>query len=182
MLSFIHTYTKSSFPAFIRSGLWRNGHGLKLMHKPGFQAPYDFNSACSPGSHLSALLEDLRCPFYIDRLQGGLALTNTYPFDPAIFNRLRMLLGDRFLGIQMHEWASNFRSDQQRIHALCNEQKINLSNTPAAAAFWQKVMNGTLPLFMETYTAAEWSRIPLRSGFMPRAVSVFQQNSIPQPF
>ena len=122
MFHFIHTYTEDSFPGLVSSGLWRVGDGLKLMHKPGFLPPHDFNSAVAPGAPLERLLRELRCPFYIDRLQGGIGFTKTYPYDPALLAHYRDMPGGQFFGFQMHEWASNLRSDEKRIRELCERE------------------------------------------------------------
>ena len=118
MLTFIHTYTEDSWQGLVKNGLWRGGDGLKLMHKPDMPPPYDFNHIAAPGGDLYRRLEELRCPFYVDRLQGGIGLPRWYTYDPALVRRLCELLGDGFWGWQIHEWASNYRSDTERILAL----------------------------------------------------------------
>ena len=146
MFTFFHTYTPAAFPALVRSGLWRGGDGLKLMHKPGFRAPDDFNTALADGAPLTALLRELGCPFYIDRLQGGMAYTAAYPYDGAVIRRLTETLGDRFLGFQLHEWASNLRSDALRIRALLAEEGVSPTDRAAYAGSWRRVQSGALPL------------------------------------
>ena len=164
MITFIHTYAETVFPALVSSGLWREGDGLKLMHKPGFLPPYDFNSVAAPGGALETLLRDLRCPFYIDRLQGGLGRTALYPYDRALTRHTETLLGERFLGFQMHEWASNLRSDEKRIRALAEKEGVAAGDAAAWARLWDRVETGALPLFLEAYTAAEWRNRPLFTG------------------
>ena len=156
MFSFIHTYTEASFPGLIKRGLWRDGDGLKLMHKPGFLPPFDFNSALSPGAPLETLLTELGCPFYVDRLQGGLGYTNTYPYRPATVRRLSQTLGERFLGFQMHEWASNLRSDMKRILALFDAEGASPDDPDAWRSLWRRVQNKETDLFIEAYSPQEW--------------------------
>lgn len=164
MITFIHTYAENVFPALLKSGLWREGDGLKLMHKPGFLPPYDFNSVAAVGGALETLLRELRCPFYIDRLQGGLGRTHIYPYDPALTRHYETLLGERFLGFQMHEWASNLRSDEKRIRELMQKKGVDARSPAAWERMWDRVEAGTLPLFLEAYTAAEWRNRPLFTG------------------
>ena len=156
MFRFIHTYTRASFPGLVKTGLWRNGDGLKLMHKPGFLPPHDFNSAFAPGAPLEKLLTELDCPFYVDRLQGGMGYTNTYVYDPAAVRGLSDKLGDRFLGFQMHEWASNLNSDMKRISALFAAEGASPHDPAAWRTVWRRVQNGALPLFIEAYSPPEW--------------------------
>ena len=170
MLTFIHTYTAASFPGLIKSGLWREGDGLKLMHKPGFTPPDDFNSIAAVGLPLERLLRELRCPFYIDRLQGGVGFTNQYAYDKTLLRHYRALLGERFLGFQMHEWASNFASDRERILALCEKEGVSLSDPAARDRFWDAVEAGKLPLFLEAFSAAEYRTLSL-----PEDLSAFVQ-------
>ena len=160
MFTFIHTYTRDSFEGLVKAGLWRDGDGLKLMHKPGFAPPDDFNSALAPGAPLHRLLTDLRCPFYVDRLQGGLGYTRTYPYAPALVSGLRETLGANFLGFQMHEWASNLRSDMGRIGALFQSLGAGLEDEKTRRAVFSNVAAGETELFLEAYSAREWAEEP----------------------
>lgn len=164
MLRFIHTYAPGIFSALQKSGLWREGDGLKLMHKPGFLPPDDFNHVAAVGSPLEQLLSDLRCPFYIDRLQGGIGYTNVYPYDETLLSHYEALLGDRFLGFQMHEWASNFRSDQERISALFEKEGADPNDPDARKDLWERIVTGEKDLFLEAYSAKQWERRALSSG------------------
>ena len=164
MLTFLHTYTADSFRGLIRSGLWRTGDGLKLMHKPAFRPPHDFNTVAVPGAPLERLLAELRCPFYIDRLQGGVGCDRRYPYDRSLLARYTELLGDRFFGLQIHEWASNLRSDQERISELFRKEGENEKDPAAWARLWARICSGETPLFLEAYTAEEWKRRALPEG------------------
>ena len=121
MLTFIHTYTEDSWQGLVKNGLWRDGDGLKLMHKPDMPPPYDFNYIAAPGGGLYRRLEELRCPFYVDRLQGG-GYIEEYDYDRTLVNAYRELLGEKFLGFQMHEWMSNLFSDLEKMRLVwCTE-------------------------------------------------------------
>ena len=180
MFTFFHTYTRDSFPALLKSGLWREGDGLKLMHKPAFQPPHDFNTALAPGAPLETLLRELRCPFYVDRLQGGIGYTRRYPYDPAVVTHLRDLLGDRFFGFQMHEWASNLRSDETRIRELFAEENADPNDPTAWDNLWDRIRSGELPLFLEAYPPEEWRTLSLStslSSFLRSADALYSRRS-----
>ncbi len=164
MIHFIHTYTPKSVDTLLKSGLFKAGHGLKLMHKPDRTPPDDFNTAARKDGKLHALLEELACPFYVDRLQGGLGNTHTYPYDSSLLSHYAQSQTVDFLGLQMHEWASNFRSDQQRIAELCKKEGADPRTVHERPDLWEKIINGTLPLFLEAYTAEEWQHIALSAS------------------
>ena len=175
---FIHTYTEQAFPALAISGLWREGDGLKLMHKPASVPPFDFNTAAAVGSPLERLLAELRCPFYVDRLQGGVCYPLTYHFDPGLITHLRELLGDRFLGFQIHEWASNLHSDQQRILALCEKEGVDAADPAARGKLLELVRQGEKDLFLEAYPPRVWAERPLftdLSGFLREAETLYRR-------
>ena len=159
MLTFIHTYTAESFPGLRESGLWRDGDGLKLMHKPEYLPPHDFNYSAAVGSPLEKLLRELDCPFYIDRLQGGIGFTRDYPYDRALTAHYRAMLGEKFLGFQMHEWASNLRSDEKRIRELFEKEKLDEKSPEARRRLWEGVNRGALSLFLEAYSPAAWEKL-----------------------
>ncbi|MBQ6421056.1 MAG: hypothetical protein IJK02_08300 [Clostridia bacterium] len=180
MFHFIHTYAPGVTGALAKSGLWRDGDGLKLMHKPGFTPPDDYNSALAPGAPLSGLLEELKCPFYIDRLQGGIGFTHNYPYAPAVTARLKRELGDRFWGFQMHEWASNLKSDMDRILALFQAQGADPADPGTWRAVLRKVAAGELQVFLETHTAADWAeKAPFfgLSDFLPAAYRLYRRRT-----
>lgn len=161
MIKFIHTYTEETIEVLLKSGLFKKGHGLKIMHRPEFTPPYDFNTVAKRGSRLHSLLEELSCPFYTDRLQGGLGQPVNYNYDKDLLREYADNEKFEFLGLQLHEWASNFRSDQKRITELCRKEGIDPAKVHKNKAFWEKVKNGSLPLFLEAYSPEEWSNIPL---------------------
>lgn len=157
MFTFIHTYTPESWDGLSKHGMFRRGDGLKVMHACERPDWFRFNQMAAVGSPLEQKLRELRCPFYIDRLQGGVGLPYLYPFDPELLHHYRTLLGDKFWGFQMHEWSSNYRSDFGRITELY--EKCGTPNpTPAERhAIFQNVRSGKETLFLEALTPHEWS-------------------------
>ena len=180
MLTFFHTYTEAAFPALVKSGLWREGDGLKLMHKPDYRPPHDFNAALAPGAPLETLLKELRCPFYVDRLQGGIGYPRRYPYNPAVVSHICDLLGDRFFGFQMHEWASNLRSDEKRIRELFAKENAGPADPSAWDRLWDRVRSGELPLFLEAYPPEEWRKLTLSTdvtSFLQSAETLYARRA-----
>ncbi|MBR5426827.1 MAG: hypothetical protein IK118_00650 [Clostridia bacterium] len=162
--SFIHTYMPGIFPALEASGLWRGGDGLKMMHKPSFTPPDDFNSAAAKDGALARLLFDLGCRFYVDRLQGGIGFTRKYPYDAELLKYYRDLPDGRFLGFQMHEWASNFASDLGRIRASFAADGLSPDAPADAERFWREVKAGEREVFLEEFAPEEYAEMRLPEG------------------
>ena len=157
MIHFIHTYTENSIDTLMKSSLVKKGHGLKIMNKPEFDETEGFNSAARENGRLHGLLEELSCHFYIDRLQGGLGNPKKYAYDKALIEHYKNSDKISFQGFQLHEWASNYRSDQQRIRELAEKEGVS----PDDLSFREKIKNGELSVFLEAYTPEEWYSIPL---------------------
>lgn len=139
MLTFMHTYTPESWEGLVKNSLFREGDGLKIIHTPYFPPEWEFNRAGQPEQPLFRRLEELNCPFYIDRLQGGMPLPRWYPFDPALIRHYRELLGERFWGFQMHEWASNYRSDCERIEQWYKKLGSTPANAQERYTLWERM-------------------------------------------
>ena len=114
MFHYLHGYMPDYWPGLVKRGLIDDTSGLKLTQH-GLTAPENtFNSIAAAGGRLHALIREVNRPFYIDRLQGG-TFYYAYDFDPDLVCLYRDLLGDGFYGFQMHEWASNLRTDWNRL-------------------------------------------------------------------
>ena len=157
MFTFMHTFTPESWPGLLRNGLWRDGDGLKMMHTVYMPEGKDFGCAARPGSPLWEKLRELNCPFYIDRLQGGVGLPRWYRFDPALLFRYKQMLGENFWGWQIHEWSSNYRSDTMRIADLYRKLGNPSPSPEERHRIWQKVRAGEESLFLESLTPEEWT-------------------------
>lgn len=178
MIKFIHTYTEDTIDILLRSGLFRKSHGLKIMHKPDYTAPYDFNNIAAENGRLHETLSSLACPFYIDRFQGGTGYTKTYHYDKELIDKYKSDNKITFLGFQFHEWASNLRNDIKRITELCQKEGISPEEVHKNRSFWNKVKDGTIELFLECYTPDEWSEIPLpltREQFINACKNLYQK-------
>ncbi len=160
MLRFIHTYTEESFEGLFLQGLWREGDGLKLMHKNYLPADRQFNKIAAPGSLLYQRLQQLNCYFYIDRLLGGIEFPYKYTYDQALLQTYAQMLGDKFLGFQMHEWASNFESDSRR---LLQVKEKWLQQHGSLEGMWAHyipaVRTDPMALFVEAWSVEEWAEM-----------------------
>ena len=170
MFTFIHTFTPESWEVLNKSGLFREGDGLKIMHKPYLSEDISFNKAANEESKLFKILSEIKCPFYIDRLQGGIPLPNWYEYDKNLLAKYKNVLGENFWGFQMHEWASNYRSDCRRIDLFYEKIGFDKSEKEKRKEAWKILKDNNLivdkhtqnvysgeKLLLEAYTPEEWA-------------------------
>ncbi|MBE6731907.1 MAG: hypothetical protein E7564_09480 [Ruminococcaceae bacterium] len=164
MFRFIHTYTNESFEGLFKNGLFREGDGLKLMHKNYLPDEKSFNNYASKDSKLFSVLKNLKCPFYIDRFQGGIAFPYAYDYNKELLEEYKNLLGENFWGFQMHEWASNHRGEMERVEEALKEFKENNKGLPESV-FWkdkiEAIKTDVMALFVEAFSVEEWSELKI---------------------
>ncbi|MBE6690368.1 MAG: hypothetical protein E7590_03680 [Ruminococcaceae bacterium] len=114
---FYHPYHPMTWQAMIDQGLVREGDGVKFNQSLLIGGELKFNNLAAKDGELYRYLERTGAPLYIDRLQGG-SYIEEYPYDMELIDEYRTLLGDRFMGWQMHEWLSNYRSDLKKLEGL----------------------------------------------------------------
>lgn len=110
MFHYLHGYMPDYWAGLVRRGFIDDASGLKLTQHGLTAADNTFNSVAREGCPVHSIVREANRPFYVDRLLGG-TFYYDYRFDPGLINLYSELLGDRFYGFQIHEWASNFRLD-----------------------------------------------------------------------
>lgn len=110
MFRFIHGYLPGVWEAQVRAGLVGENDGIRFCQNIMLRDELKFNRLAAKGSDLYKILSARKCPFYIDRIQGGVYI-DEYPYDGALLAEYKEMLGDNFWGFQMHEWMSNYRHD-----------------------------------------------------------------------
>ncbi len=114
-MKFFHVYNEWAYEGLVKNGLLDEDSGFKIQH--AFSVPDDlkFNRLAAKGGKLYDILREGRIPFYVDRIAGGITYY-PYAFDRDLIREYEDLLGDWFLGFQLHESGSNRRrSDWPRI-------------------------------------------------------------------
>jgi len=114
--SFLHTYeaTGRYWNALEKVGLIRPTSGVRLVHSPWGDDSRRFNTVTAADGALHRILKDRRCPFVVDRVVGG-SPYHSYVFDQQLIQTYAQLLGDKFLGGQVHEAVCNVHNDWSRI-------------------------------------------------------------------
>ncbi len=160
MFHFIHTYTEDSFPGLFAKDLFRPGDGLKLMHKNYLPAERSFNEIAKKDGLLWQRVKELGCPFYIDRYQGGIPFPHKYDYDKDLLTEWKNLLGENFLGFQMHEWGSNYTSENVRVMDAKNAW---IAEHSSLDGFWEHYIEAAqtdpMALFVEAWSVEEWSEM-----------------------
>lgn len=115
--SFLHTYEASGryWRGICKGGLVRPGTGVRLVNSPfGDDDARRFNAVARIGGELHRIIAEARCRFVIDRVAGG-SPYHAYDFDTTLIDAYAALLGEGFLGGQVHEVLSNVGNDWNRI-------------------------------------------------------------------
>ncbi|MBQ5777283.1 MAG: hypothetical protein IIV97_00550, partial [Oscillospiraceae bacterium] len=105
-MKFFHVYNDDCYVGLEKNGLLNKDTGFKLQH--GTRVPFErkFNDYAAVGSKFYNMIKDGNIPFYVDRICGG-TVYHKYDWDKALLNTYREMLGDWFLGVQLHESGSN---------------------------------------------------------------------------
>ncbi len=108
-MKFFHVYNDQCFKGLEKNNLLNKDSGFKIQHC--FAVPKErlFNNYAAIGGQLHSLIKENNIPFYVDRIAGGVTYY-PYNFDKKLIAEYKGLLGDWFLGFQMHESASNRRN------------------------------------------------------------------------
>lgn len=114
-MKFFHVYNDDLFAGLEKNGLINKDSGFKIQHCFAMPEKIKFNSIAAKGGKLHSLIKENNIAFYVDRIAGGVTY-HKYDFDRELIREYTDLLGDLFLGFQLHESGSNRRvSDWQRV-------------------------------------------------------------------
>ena len=108
--TYFHYYADDLWEGYEKNGLLRENFGIRFVETIYQPKELKFNELAKVGGELYSYVKNHKCAFYVDRLQGGCFLEN-YAYDMELIEEYKRLLGDKFLGFQMHEWLSNYNSD-----------------------------------------------------------------------
>jgi len=121
-MKFFHVYNEECFEGWEKNGMLNRDSGFKVQNIFAVPKERQFNNIAAKGGKLHQLLKEGKNPFYVDRIAGGTTYF-PYRYDKELIHEYEDLLGDWFLGFQLHESGSNRRaSDWQRILKLTGEK------------------------------------------------------------
>ena len=78
MFHYLHCYMPQTWDAQVRAGLIGKSAGIRFSQSIDIPEELKFNTLARTEGALYAMVRDMHCPFYIDRLQGGCYLEE-YP-------------------------------------------------------------------------------------------------------
>ena len=114
-MKFFHVYNEECFEGLVKNGMLNQDSGFKVQNVFSVPRERQFHNIAAKGGKLHQMLKENRYPFYVDRIAGGITYF-PYEFDKELLREYAELLGDWFLGVQLHESGSNRRcSDWQRL-------------------------------------------------------------------
>ena len=110
MFRFLHGYWPKVWEAQVNAGLVGENDGIRFCQSLLLPEGAKFNELAAVGGELYNIVSQRKCPFYIDRVQGGCYIED-YPYDEKLIATYKEMLGDLFWGLQIHEWMSNYQYD-----------------------------------------------------------------------
>ena len=114
MFTYFEGYHPRIWDGLVKRGFVRKNTGLRFCQNKMLDESLKFNALAAKNSAFYRLTEEMNCPMYIDRLQGGCYIDD-YRYDPVLLADYKTRLGDRYWGFQIHEWISNYMSDLKKI-------------------------------------------------------------------
>ncbi|MBR7110940.1 MAG: hypothetical protein IKC83_03605 [Clostridia bacterium] len=122
-MKFFHVYNEDCYKGLEKNGLLNKDTGFKIQHAFSVPERLKFNEFAKTGSTLYNIIKENKIPFYVDRIAGGVTWHN-YNFDKNLIDEYKSILGDWFLGFQLHESGSNRRrAEWPRTIKVMNGQK-----------------------------------------------------------
>ena len=91
MFQFIHGYLPGVWEAQVRAGLVGEHDGIRFCQNIMLRDELKFNHLAAKDSDLYKILSERRCPFYIDRIQGGVYI-DEYPYDEELLAEYKEML------------------------------------------------------------------------------------------
>lgn len=156
MFRFIHGYIKEQFAGLVKHGMFDETSGLKLHQIRHTPDELRFNVLTRKDGELYNILKENCHLFYVDRLQGGWWFLR-YNYDRSLIAQYREMLGENFLGFQMHEWASNMMNDWRRIASSHPKENGKYTLDEIEAATRSADHNGNRNIFLESASAEEYA-------------------------
>ncbi|MBR5542929.1 MAG: hypothetical protein IKU65_02385 [Oscillospiraceae bacterium] len=107
-MKFFHVYNDECFEGWEKNGMINRDTGFKLQNVFCVPKERQFNNIAKIGGEFHSLIKEGKFPMYVDRIAGGVVYYK-YDYDKKLIREYENILGDEFLGFQLHESASNRR-------------------------------------------------------------------------
>ena len=110
-MKFFHVYDDHFVKGLEINGFINKDAGIKLKHSWSLKNKEKFNEYAKKGSAVYNYIKETKMPMYVDRFCGG-STWHDYVVDKTLTEEYRKILGDWFLGFQVHESGSNRRRSE----------------------------------------------------------------------
>ncbi len=121
-MKFFHVYNEDYYKGLEKNGLLNKDTAFKTQNVFSVPKERQFNNIAAIGGKLHNIIRENKFPYYVDRIAGGITYFR-YEYDKNLIREYEELLGDWFLGFQLHESASNVRnSDWKAILGATGEK------------------------------------------------------------
>lgn len=116
-MKFFHVYNEDCFKGLEKNGFINKNTGFKIQNVFSVPEKRLFNNIAAKGGTLYNLIREGGFPFYVDRIAGGITYF-PYSYDKSLLREYSELLGDWFLGVQLHETNNRRQNDWPLITRL----------------------------------------------------------------
>jgi len=116
-MKFVHVYNEDCFKGLEKNGFINKNTGFKIQNVFSVPEKRLFNNIAAKDGELYNLIKDGNFPFYVDRIAGGITYF-PYRYDKSLLREYSSLLGDWFLGVQLHETNNRRQNDWPLITRL----------------------------------------------------------------
>ncbi len=160
-MKFFHVYNEEYFDGLVKNNLINQDTGFKLQHDFPMDNRLKFNEFAAKGTKFHSIIKENSYPFYVDRIAGGTTY-HKYDFDASLIHEYEELLGDWFLGFQLHESASNRITDWRNLTRYMNGETgpFDLEKLKkASVAKKSKLFNGELLYGFSQGTPEEYAQL-----------------------
>ena len=113
-MKFFHVYNEDLLVGLEKNGFLNKDSGFKIQNVFSVPKHLLFHNVAAKGGKLYNMIREGNIPFYVDRIAGGI-IYFPYQYDKALLREYSELLGDWFLGAQLHESGNTRRIDWQRM-------------------------------------------------------------------
>ena len=101
-MKFFHVYNEDLLVGLEKNGFLNKDSGFKIQNVFSVPKHLLFHNVAAKGGKLYNMIREGNMPFYVDRIAGGI-IYFPYQYDKTLLREYSELLGDWFLGTQLHE-------------------------------------------------------------------------------
>lgn len=165
-MKFFHVYNDHHIKGLEKNNLINKKTGFKIQHDFPIPPEIKFNEFAAKGTTLYNRIKEEKIPFYVDRISGG-TTWHDYIFDKELIRDYKNILGDWFLGIQLHESGSNRRRAEwpSVIRLMGHKGPYNLEELKAKKLLSKTAYDGQLLYGFSQDSVEYWSTLKYAESY-----------------